>query len=825
MRRLLAALFLPAALLANPGLVVSSSFPQLSAHATVRQVELDPAGGIYVRGDFTAADGRPRPGLARLNPDGTVDEEFEPEVIEWLNEERDTLLTIPLWISASAPPGSPGLFALSGGRLIVTGASGWDLLDEKGHGGRPGFSDLPRSGVFLQPQFEAEGRVFVIAEGELRAYYGDTLERDHDFALAAHSGVLSQAVAAADGKIWVMRWELGQLAPGWLWPNTPTYTLRRAEAGGSWDEGFAARNLADGCVHSVEAAGAGSFRVVSEWVERFRYTPTPSHRAFTAMTFDAEGGELGTVTYSVPLAWGQDQAVHQGADRVIHPTYQGARALIRTIQAALNPDPAFSVRFAVPEFPVAGPTEFQTLTALSDGSFLVGGTRKFLHDGSPDPGWHVARLSRRGSVSQLVALQDRTVLVVGDFDLADGVTAPGALVLRPDQSRDLSFSSSFDFRLVRKVLTTPNGGLVGLLQPGSEDVAGNPISLGWFDAAGEFTSAWPTPPEPDKPSVYFGSPSDIGVQSDGTILATFASNSDVISYHLRKIPAGGGTSSWLHLGHSSVSDSVLVLPDDSYLVGPQHFTRFGMIRASVPDSPFARPHTRLPDGSVIFATAWSAMVRRWHPETGVDAGLFAPIESAVGIRGAGPASDGKWFVWGNAPAELSLVRLHSNGGVDPTFRPPAGSVSAMLKEPGGTVLVAGDFAAGALLRLADTRVSGYDDWIAAATAGTGWSGEDLATHADPDGDGTENFLEYAASTDPTRSDFRRSQPSRMTSGAWLLPVNPEAPEIVRRVEISTDLKYWHPADASRVRLETSAAGFAWSLLPSHGNLFTRVRAE
>jgi hypothetical protein len=281
----------------------------------------------------------------------------------------------------------------------------------------------------------------------------------------------------------------------------------------------------------------------------------------------------------------------------------------------------------------------------------------------------------------------------------------------------------------------------------------------------------------------------------------------------------------------------LVLDDDTYFWGNTRFAADGTGIETL-DGTFAGtdPVLQLPDRSVIFIRqayyTGGPLLQRWHPVTGVDAAFVDPFEGAVNIfiTGVSPAANGKMFVRGDL-GSASVVRLHATGQLDPTFRVPSGSVNATLAGPGGSVLVAGAFDSldgqprSALARLADTRAVGFHEWIAAATSRSSLAAADLSPTADPDRDGSTNLLEYAAGSDPAVSDPARSQVRNLSPFTWMIPCNPEAPEILRRLETTTDLTRWQPARADQIRLESNRASLTWTLLPGSSSLFSRVRIE
>ncbi|MCX6893100.1 MAG: hypothetical protein NTX51_16510 [Verrucomicrobia bacterium] len=64
----------------KPGTAIQDSYGGVDA------IAVQPDGRILIGGAFSAFDGVPRPNLARLNADGTLDTTFVPAALPWLSE-------------------------------------------------------------------------------------------------------------------------------------------------------------------------------------------------------------------------------------------------------------------------------------------------------------------------------------------------------------------------------------------------------------------------------------------------------------------------------------------------------------------------------------------------------------------------------------------------------------------------------------------------------------------------------------------------------------------------------------------------------------------
>jgi hypothetical protein len=813
---------------ATPGTLMDSNFPRMSAHATVTDAAVAVDGAVFLTGDFVEIDGVPRPGIAKLAADGRLDESFAPLPLGSADSQG--------WLSFPRL-NSPALFALPAGRVMALGVDSWKLLDADGRLNDSLLDDLPRSGSGMpRPQCLMEDRVLMITDEVpiLRAYRVADLQPDPSFTAVAGPLPPFQVVPAAAGKLWV----LGRSAthePGFIQPFNANFALYRLEETGSLDLTFPPRQLPEETWYTLQAAAGGGFRLTSEWGGRYQFWPAATQRSLTSRRYDATGVELESLNLALPLGV-SSTVIFQHPDLAIHGGFSGT-SLVRRQPGSLLPDPTFFAPMAGPQSPILGPPDVTSLIGMNDDKILLGGTRRLLSDGSADPAWHMSRLSKFATVSDLVRLADGSTWVLGNFDLVDGSPAPGLVKLRPDDTPDPSFRPTFDFRFAKKIRVLPDATWLALFTIPVVDSIGAQSQLARFSSSGEFISLWPLP-EPQGSAVFsYGEMTDFAIQSDGTTLVTTVQNSEVRTVGFRRIQPDGSTQTQpgSSLGFEA-GGALLILDDDSYLRGTTRFAADGTLIGTISGIEEANPAVQLPDRSVIFARPFRGSsgpyLQRWHPLTGVDTAFSDPFKATANLQitGVSAAAHGKGLVRGDLGL-AALVRLHATGQLDPTFRPPPGIVNAALMEPNGSVLIGGNFEEfdghprSPMARLADTRAVGFNEWIAAATARSGLTAADLLATADPDQDGSSNLLEYAAASDPATPDSFRSQPQSVAPFSWMIPANPEAPEIIRRLETTANLRHWQPARADQIRLETQRASFTWTLLPGSTSLFSRVRVE
>nr|MBA2431607.1 hypothetical protein [Chthoniobacterales bacterium] len=135
----------------NPPSVANAAGPARAA--VISNVRLAPDGRIWVLGRFDSIGGTPAPGVARLNPDGSLDSTFQLTGVEhydYTNDRTDVVFAdarTAYLVGTFRRPGEPVPFAVTrivniGPALQLTGA-----VSRKTHSGLGDFSiDLPLTG-------------------------------------------------------------------------------------------------------------------------------------------------------------------------------------------------------------------------------------------------------------------------------------------------------------------------------------------------------------------------------------------------------------------------------------------------------------------------------------------------------------------------------------------------------------------------------------------------------------------------------------------------------------------------------------------------------
>ncbi|MDA8959969.1 hypothetical protein N9F13_01025, partial [Akkermansiaceae bacterium] len=89
--------------------------------------------------------------------------------------------------------------------------------------------------------------------------------------------------------------------------------------------------------------------------------------------------------------------------------------------------------------------------------------------------------------------------------------------------------------------------------------------------------------------------------------------------------------------------------------------------------------------------------------------------------------------------------------------------------------------------------------------------------------GQSDYYEYALGSHPTNPSLTDPRHQKLAASTYRLLCNPDAPEVLRRLEVSSDLQSWRPALASEVRLPNTRSCLTWTLQPGFQHLFCRVK--
>jgi len=855
--KITATLLLLQSILCSAQTVLPDQFPQFSTEATIQEVALAPDGGTFIRGNFQAIDGIHRPGLAKLQPNGTLDLEFAPLAQPgtlFLDQFGEPVYEYSGWAAAGQPP---TLFPLSNGNLIWSDIYGHWL---RGPNGQP----IPNSfaGFDLEieeepePQFERDGEVCLVirrTNEPNEIAFADPVDGSHlrSLALPEEFSVYHtfSVRPADDGKLWVLAasyplYTVGGFGPGSLHLANKLFRLLPS---GEIDPDFSQTPLIQNRFCTLERATPS--QVVLSYAPQlsFRWPNiAPNSRTFEFWNIE-DDTSFSTVAglntkESFTYALGEEEVYILRS----HPLeiFSGSSTNLVSIYSGN---------------PTAFPTGIHPLTALPDGGFLIGGTRKINADGEPDPQHHIARATTTSSISELIPLPENRVLVRGSFDQVAGAEHFGAVVLNEDQSLDPGFKTDIDFRRVSAVLPKPNGHFLVTVERSQTDAEGDTSRLLELDETGRFIDVIPLnfasnfwDAEGNQPPLADTDFFTVAHLPNNDLLINATNNNSPVpiqsSWHLLNgdpsiaAKIRSSTSLFFHTPDSRDLGQVAYLGEGLIHSAGVLYQLNGAIAHSAQPLPEGRSLTSIfPDGTLLVGD------RRWHPETGfLDEPLPFLSKLEFYFPEFIPAKNGKLFLTSNdLPAITSdgflfssiyarpttVLRLHSSLQVDPTFSLDLGQGGRIgdLLPVGDSVWVAGNFsevnglARASLARISDDQTGGFQNWMRATTRVSPDAPVWFDPLADSDRDGESDFYEYALGSHPTTPSITDPRLQKVSRNSFRLPCNPDAPEVLRQLEVSNDLKNWRPALASEITLATTRSCLTWTLQPGFDHLYCRVK--
>ncbi len=718
------------------GAVDPSFNPVFRRAGQVRDVAVQPDGKILIVGDFTHVESVPRPGIARLLPDGSLDVGFDPPDLR--NVGMSSLSVIR---------------PLAGGKVLV-GTDRPTRLNTDGSLDITFDDDV----FFFQVEDAAElpdGRTLV--SGFIPGWWGGVVRYETDgslvgaFAIGADQQV--NAIAPLpDGKLLVG----GNFS---YIGGVARSRIARVSAEWSVDESFAPQ--IDGAyptVHSVCALSDGSYAVAGNFTSVNGVPRNGLVRLF------ADGSVDPSFDPGATLDGGVSRVYAAPGNRILvigaFGTIGGvARSHVARLLLDGTVDPSFD--------PGPGPDSWLSSSrVLQDGSVFVAGQltyytnsprfglAKATSTGSLDSGFS-AMLSRPAAINSLLRLDDGRLIVGGLFGSVNGEAQSAVARLNADGSRDATFGplarstgevltlalqadgkvvAGGDFTQVcgakraRIARLNSDGSLDGGFDPGTgadqrvtgvgirED--GKALAAGWFNNFGGSNRAGLVqlrtngmidllfPPASSQGGVRTVLPQPGGQSIIGGAFTTFGGTP---SERLARLaPDGTFDPSFGLSGSGGVNGSINVVVGESdghLLIGGTFSAVQGVTRSLV---------ARLSANGLLDPA-------------------FAIPESSGEVKALAGTADSKVVVggavkrFGNAQRN-GIARLVSDGSLDPTFHAGTGvdtEVRALAVEPSGAVFVAGDFRTlngqprTGLARLLATTRGGSDLTVRIAGSGSG----------------------------------------------------------------------------------------------------------
>jgi uncharacterized delta-60 repeat protein len=394
---------------------------------------------IYVTGRFESVGGVPRSNIARLLSDGSVDPTFVPERLE-----NDP--TIPLTVRLQAD----GKLIVSQDYPLSSGVEG--LLARLN-------TDGSIDSTF-KPLLGGAAPVFAMAAGTTRIYVGG------NFRHANGVPKISLAAFTAEGKLdptfkdplldrsptALLETADGKLLVGGSFTNidsVPRIGLARLHHGGSLDTGFES-NLNPEAVAAIALEADGQILVSGKWNGVFTMARLQENGAVDRQ-FDVHATR--TISAIVPLA-GKKILV---AGDTLTSAGQERKGVVR-LNADGSVDPTFTSAIGLPHS-VDAPRKVRSITVMADGKLLASGS--MTNEAFPNKAIALVRLNENGSLDSSFApvtfvagttysdpaidsvrLPDGRILISGNFTQINGKTRIGIARINPDGALDEDFDIS-----------------------------------------------------------------------------------------------------------------------------------------------------------------------------------------------------------------------------------------------------------------------------------------------------------------------------------------------------------------------------------------------
>jgi uncharacterized delta-60 repeat protein len=464
------------------GSVDNSFYPRPGAGGVwpyVQSLALQPDGRLIVVGDFTEMNGSPRSGLARLMPDGSLDTTYAPSVIPYYAH-RILIQPDGKLLLGGMLAGKTGLF-----RLLLNGTVD-PAFNVPLQGGL-----APYEFVVEGIQFQPDGKILMAAycyEGETSFMQVSRLNGDGSIDPSFYGNVTGVETMSLqpDGDVILG----GGLAI--IDPSVGNYftELVRLDATGAWQTNFNALYGIKSPLLDVALQSDGKILVGGFW--RLTYE-NPSQGiarlnrdGSVDMSFTSGLGLYSMVYSMTPQPDGKivicgdlflpdsGQTNHAGVARL---NTDG------TLDHAYRPPIAASAGFASTIQPDEKVLVAGRLSIVDAGITNSVGIVRLNPDGTLDPQFHSAVTN--GSVTAVALQSDGRILIGGTFTNVDGVSRYSIARLNSDGSLDMTFGGG------------PSGGGVSCILPRADGkifVGGNfggNIALlnsdGSFDKSFQFT--------------------------------------------------------------------------------------------------------------------------------------------------------------------------------------------------------------------------------------------------------------------------------------------------------------------------------------------------
>ncbi|SHL29765.1 T9SS sorting signal type C domain-containing protein [Flavobacterium saccharophilum] len=637
----------------------------------VRTLFLQDDQNLIVGGEYLNLNGIPSPYLARLKPDGTVDESFN----------IGTGFNGKIYASYVQSDGKiivGGSFSsfkgISCGRLVRLNSDGsYDVSFNTSIGAT--------TGIVYAIASQPDGKIIIV--GSFTKYNNNTVNRiarilpsgDLDTSFITGSGSILNIMNASvltDGKILLT----GNFA---AFNGVPANRILRLNSDGRVDNDFNSGIGFDDNVSAVAVQQDGKIilggkftnynGIVANRIIRINYDGSIDNSFFPGTGF-SNGAVLTIKTNSLGsiMVGGSFSGNYNGGDV--------NRVCLLNSNGVLSTDVDFG----------SGPATASVYTLENDreGSWYIGGSfsvfdglnqgrlAKINSEGEYDTGYLSAGVGFDNSVLKVLPLENKKTMVFGNFKKFNGVFISRIACLLEDGSLDTGFNTqqSGANNLIKNAVIQSDGKIIcgGNFTKYNETLINRIVRISpdgnideTFTVGTGFNS-----------QVYA-----LAVQSDNKIIVggNFTRYNDIPSGRLiRLLPNGLPDLSFdVGLGADAIIETVLIQPDNKILVGG-HFSSFNGKMVS-------RLVRLNADGSIDPA---------FNIGNGFDKYIYT-----IALQSDGKIILGGNFVNYNGTAQKRIVRLNADGSLDSTFQSGSGfskgDVRSILIQPDGRIIVGGTF--------------------------------------------------------------------------------------------------------------------------------------
>lgn len=639
---------------------------------TVRTLVVQPDGKLIVGGEFLNFNGIATPYLCRLMPDGSKDVSFT----------LGTGFNNKIYACLLQPDGK---IVVAGSFTQFNGATVGRLVRLNSDGTRDAsFSSSlgATNNIIYDMALHPDGSIFLV--GSFTNFNGTTTNRivkilgngtvDTTFVIGTGaSGLIEKVELQSDGKIII--------GGGFdAFNGVSVGKIARLNANGSLDTSFSSGL---GFNNNVSAIG---IQTDGKIILGGSFTSYNGNVANRIVSVNTDGSVDSSFVSGTGFSSGAVETIliNSSGELMLGGSFSGTYNGVAVNRVQLfNPNGSINTAFDMGNGPASA--SVFALEYLMDTSWFVGGSFSIFDDqnqgklakidtqGALDIGYLTSGVGLNNSVSKLLPLSDKSVIVFGNFTQFNGGVAPRITKLNEAGEMDISFNGSGQGAnaTIRNAAVQSDGKIIIVGNFTSfNGIAVNRIARllanGSVDASFNIGSGC-------NGQVY-----GVAIQSDGKIIivGNFSTYNGIPAVKIARLLPDGTLDAGFITG-SGAEDGIvetIALQSDGKIIVGGHFTMFNGISA--------RRIIRLnADGSID--TSFSI-------GTGFDAAVYS-----LAVQPDGKIMVGGSFAAFNGNGRRRIVRLNSDGTLDTSFSIGSGfsngTIRDILIQPNGRLLLGGTF--------------------------------------------------------------------------------------------------------------------------------------